>query len=141
MSSNSGDTALEILRAALGPQAQFRTGQREAISAIVDDSARVLVVQRTGWGKSAVYFVATRFLRDRKAGVTVIVSPLLALMRDQIQAAGRFGLTAVTINTDNREEWYEIEQRLKDNKVDVLLISPERFNNLDFRERLLPGSP
>jgi ATP-dependent DNA helicase RecQ len=94
-------------------------------------------VQRTGWGKSAVYFVATRLLRDRGAGTTIIVSPLLALMRDQIEAASRLHLNAATINSSNKEDWELIERDLLSRKVDLLLVSPERFNNADFRDRLL----
>ncbi len=131
------DAALTALRRALGPSAQFRDGQLRAIEALVERRSRLLVVQRTGWGKSAVYFVATRLLRDRGAGTTVIVSPLLALMRDQIEAASRLHLNAVTINSSNLEEWQRIETGLLDGAVDLLLVSPERFNNADFRERLL----
>lgn len=130
-------TALTILRKALGPPAQFRDDQLKAIEALVEGRNRVLVVQRTGWGKSAVYFVATRMLRDRGAGVTIIVSPLLALMRDQIQAASRLHLKAVTINSSNTDEWDRIEAQLLAGTVDLLLISPERLNNKDFRDRLL----
>lgn len=129
--------ALAVLRKALGPSANFRDGQLEAIESLVKRRERLLVVQRTGWGKSAVYFVATRLLRDRGAGVTIIVSPLLALMRDQIEAASRLNLRAVTINSENRDDWAQIETELLSGAVDLLLVSPERFNNNDFRERLL----
>ncbi|HUH68688.1 MAG TPA: RecQ family ATP-dependent DNA helicase [Mycobacterium sp.] len=129
--------ALAVLRRALGPSVQFREGQLEAIEALVEQRSRLLVVQRTGWGKSAVYFVATRLLRDRGAGTTIIVSPLLALMRDQIEAACRLHLNAVTINSSNTDDWVGIEQDLLSGKVDLLLVSPERFNNVDFRDRLL----
>lgn len=131
------DAALAVLRQALGPAADFRDDQLQAIRALVEQRRRLLVVQRTGWGKSAVYFVATRLLRDRGAGVTVIVSPLLALMRDQIDAANRLHLEARTINSSNRDEWDEIERDLLAGSVDLLLISPERFNNKDFSDRLL----
>ena len=98
--------ALERLRALTAdPEAEFRPGQLEAIRDVVADRARVLCVQRTGWGKSAVYFVATALLREAGAGPTLIVSPLLALMRNQIAAAQRLGLRAHTINSTNREEW------------------------------------
>lgn len=131
------DAALAVLRQALGPAAEFRDGQLEAIEAVVEQRSRLLVVQRTGWGKSAVYFVATRLLRDRGAGTTIIVSPLLALMRDQIEAASRLHLNAVTINSSNTDDWERIERDLLRGAVDLLLVSPERFNNADFRERLL----
>jgi ATP-dependent DNA helicase RecQ len=131
------DAALAVLRRALGPSAEFRDGQLEAIQALVEQRSRLLVVQRTGWGKSAVYFVATRLLRDRGAGTTIIVSPLLALMRDQIEAASRLQLSAVTINSSNTQDWDLIERDLLSGAVDLLLVSPERFNNADFRDRLL----
>src|SRR5690242_11766710 len=119
---------LALLRQALGnPDGDFRPGQWEAIEALIQRRARLLVVQRTGWGKSAVYFLTTRLLRDRGAGPTLVVSPLLALMRNQIEAADRLGVRAVTVNSTNREEWEEVEQRLRANEVDVLIVSPERF--------------
>jgi ATP-dependent DNA helicase RecQ len=118
--------------------ADFHEGQFEAISALVDDHSRALVVQRTGWGKSAVYFVATLLLRRRGAGPTILVSPLLALMRDQIAAASRAGVRAVAINSTNPHEWAEIQRALANDEVDVLLVSPERLNNPSFREQQLP---
>ena len=102
------------------------------------DRARVLVVERTGWGKSAVYFVATRLLRDRGAGPTVLISPLLALMRNQLLMAERAGVRAATINSGNREEWEAIEARIERDEIDLLLISPERLNNDRFRRDVLP---
>jgi len=118
--------------------ARFHDGQLEAISALVDEGRRALVVQRTGWGKSAVYFVATALLRARGAGPTVLVSPLLALMRDQVAAAERAGVRAAAINSATVEEWDDIEARLAADTVDVLLVSPERLNNPTFREQQLP---
>ena len=118
--------------------AGFRDGQYEAIEALVDKRERVLVVQRTGWGKSAVYFVASALRRAAGAGPTVIVSPLLALMRDQIAAAGRAGINAVTINSANATEWADVREQLAADTVDVLLVSPERLNNPRFRTEQLP---
>jgi ATP-dependent DNA helicase RecQ len=132
-------TALDVLRALTGdPACDFRPGQLEAIHDVVVDRARVLCVQRTGWGKSAVYFVATALLRRDRAGPTLIVSPLLALMRNQIAAAERLGLRAYTVNSTNRDDWDEIRGRLADDTIDLLLISPERLNNPRFREDMLP---
>ena len=132
-------TALDRLRTLTGdPEAQFRDGQLDAIRDVVIDRARVLCVQRTGWGKSAVYFLATALLREAGAGPTLIVSPLLALMRNQIAAAQRLGLKAHTINSTNREEWDHVRDRLDADTVDLLLISPERLNNPRFREEMLP---
>ncbi len=134
---NKAET-LALLRTALDDRtAVFREGQFEAIDALADRRERLLVVQRTGWGKSFVYFIATRLLRDRGRGPTLIVSPLLALMRNQIGAAHRLGLRAMTINSTNREEWPEIERELNENRADVLLISPERLANEDFTENVL----
>ena len=137
--STTRDQAVETLRALVGnPDAEFHDGQFEAISALVDDRRRALVVQRTGWGKSAVYFVATMVLRSRGAGPTILVSPLLALMRDQVAAAERAGVRAVTLNSANRHEWDDVSQRLRDDTVDALLVSPERLNNPQFRDEFLP---
>src|SRR5437870_3991081 len=122
----------------LGTAASFRPGQLEAVAAVATDRRRVLLVQRTGWGKSAVYFIATRLLRDDGAGPTLLISPLLALMRNQIEAATRLGVHAVTINSANRDEWDDIEPRITSGEVDLLLISPERLNNLRFRNDVLP---
>src|SRR6476661_5826924 len=113
--------------------ARLREDQWRAIEALVADKRRALVVQRTGWGKSAVYFVATALLRERGAGPTVIVSPLLALMRNQVEAAARAGIHARTINSSNPEEWETIRTEVAAGTVDVLLVSPERLNNPDFR--------
>src|ERR1700678_1434693 len=133
------EDALEALRTLTGdPGAEFRAGQLEAIRDVVVDHARVLCVQRTGWGKSAVYFVATALLREAGAGPTLIVSPLLALMRNQIAAAERLGLRAHTINSTNRDEWDDVRDRLAGDEIDLLLISPERLNNPRFREDMLP---
>ncbi|MDP9135219.1 MAG: DEAD/DEAH box helicase, partial [Actinomycetota bacterium] len=132
-------TALERLRVLTGdPAAEFREDQLEAIRDVVADRARVLCVQRTGWGKSAVYFVATALLREAGAGPTLIVSPLLALMRNQIAAAERLGLRAHTVNSTNRDEWDGVRAMLADGSVDLLLISPERLNNPRFRDDMLP---
>ncbi len=120
-----------------GVEVDFHPGQYEAIEALVEGRRRALVVQRTGWGKSAVYFVASMLLRGRGAGPTVIVSPLLALMRDQIVAAERAGVRAVAINSANQTEWADVEEQLRADTVDVLLISPERLTNPRFRETVL----
>jgi ATP-dependent DNA helicase RecQ len=131
--------ALERLRTLTADGAcRFHDGQFEAIRDVVVDRARVLCVQRTGWGKSAVYFIATALLREAGAGPTLIVSPLLALMRNQIAAAERLGLRAHTINSTNRDEWDDVRDRLAAGTIDLLLISPERLNNPRFREEMLP---
>ncbi len=118
------------------PHAEFRDGQWECISALLD-RRRLLVVQRTGWGKSMVYFLATRILRDQGAGAALLISPLLSLMRNQILAAERIGIRAATINSSNRDDWEQVKQQLHDGLVDILLISPERLANDDFRENVL----
>ncbi|EFL38699.1 RecQ family ATP-dependent DNA helicase [Streptomyces griseoflavus Tu4000] len=119
-------------------EARLRDDQWRAIEALVADKRRALVVQRTGWGKSAVYFVATSLLRARGSGPTVIVSPLLALMRNQVEAAARAGVRARTINSSNSEEWDSVQAEIAAGDVDVLLVSPERLNNPDFRDQVLP---
>jgi ATP-dependent DNA helicase RecQ len=126
------------LSALAGEDAVLREDQWMAIAALVADRRRALVVQRTGWGKSAVYFVATALLRAEGSGPTVIVSPLLALMRNQIAAAERAGIRAVTINSTNVTEWRRVFADVSRGAVDVLLLSPERLNNPDFRDNVLP---
>jgi ATP-dependent DNA helicase RecQ len=126
------------LETMFGPGAAFREGQREAIEAVVRDGSRTLVVQRTGWGKSLVYWIATRVRRDLGHGPTLIVSPLLSLMRNQIEAADLLGLRAVTINSANRDDWPGIEADLLADRIDVLFVSAQRFANEDFNARLLP---
>ena len=131
--------ALDLLRRLTGdPDARFRDGQLAAIRTVVEDRGRALVVQRTGWGKSAVYFIATRILRSRGEGPTVIVSPLLALMRNQIDAADRLGIAAETVNSTNRDDWDEVFAAIDNDEIDLLLISPERLNNPRFRSDILP---
>jgi ATP-dependent DNA helicase RecQ len=130
--------AEEHLRALAGEHARLREDQWTAIRALVADKRRALVVQRTGWGKSAVYFVATALLRAAGAGPTVIVSPLLALMRNQVDAAARAGIHARTINSANLQDWEQVYAEVRDGAVDVLLVSPERLNNPGFRDNVLP---
>ena len=120
------------------PGAAFRPGQWESIEHLVVRRSRVLVVQRTGWGKSAVYFIATRLLRDQGAGPTLLISPLLALMRNQLDMAERAGVRAATINSDNRDDWDAIEGRIRQGDIDLLLVSPERLNNRRFLSDMLP---
>ncbi|MFF5195711.1 MULTISPECIES: RecQ family ATP-dependent DNA helicase [Streptomyces violaceoruber group] len=118
--------------------ARLREDQWQAVAALVEEHRRALVVQRTGWGKSAVYFVATALLRRRGAGPTVIISPLLALMRNQVEAAARAGIRARTINSANPEDWEAIYGEVERGETDVLLVSPERLNSVDFRDQVLP---
>ena len=130
--------ALELLRLGTGnPRATFRDGQEEAIIHIVEGRGRLLLVQKTGWGKSSVYFIATKLLREQGMGPALLVSPLLSLMRNQIVQAERMGVRASTINSDNAEEWAEIEAAIDNNEVDILLISPERFANERFTTQVL----
>jgi ATP-dependent DNA helicase RecQ len=130
--------AQALLAQLAGPDAVLRPEQAAAIDSIVADRRRVLVVQRTGFGKSAIYFIATRLLREAGAGPTLVVSPLLALMRDQIAAAARMGVRSATINSTNLDDWVEIEQAVQAGDVDLLCISPERLNNPAFVQRVLP---
>ncbi|MGW7060910.1 RecQ family ATP-dependent DNA helicase [Streptomyces sp. NPDC054904] len=132
------DAILAELVGAPGGSARLREDQWQAVAALVEERRRALVVQRTGWGKSAVYFVATALLRRRGSGPTVIISPLLALMRNQVEAAARAGIQARTINSANPEEWDTIYGEVERGETDVLLVSPERLNSVDFREQVLP---
>lgn len=132
------DRALALLGVGSGlPEAMFREGQEEAIRSVVDAAHRLLVVQKTGWGKSFVYFIATKLLREAGLGPALLISPLLALMRNQIAAAQRMGVRAVTINSDNHDEWTDVEAKLRRNNVDILLISPERLANDRFISEVL----
>lgn len=133
------EQAQSILEQLAGPAAVLRDDQWAAIEALVVQRRRALVVQRTGWGKSAVYFIAAKLLRASGRGPTVIVSPLLALMRNQVAAAERAGVRAATINSGNFTEWDAIHQQVADGQLDVLLVSPERLNNPDFRDNVLPA--
>ena len=130
--------ALDILKRGTGlHDAQFREGQEEAIRHLVEGRGRQLLVQKTGWGKSFVYFITTQLLREAGLGPTLLVSPLLALMRNQIAAAERMGVRAKTINSDNEEEWDRVEKAARGGAVDILLISPERLANERFRDHVL----
>jgi ATP-dependent DNA helicase RecQ len=132
--------ALELLRIGSGRiDAVFRDGQEDAIRYIVEQRGRLLLVQRTGWGKSFVYFISNKLLRENGEGPALLISPLLALMRNQIAAAERMGVRAATINSDNQNEWIEIEVKLGSNEIDILLVSPERLANERFRTRVLPN--
>lgn len=129
---------LKLLRKALNDSsAEFRDGQWEAIDSLVNDKKKLLVVERTGWGKSSVYFISTKILRDQGKGATIIISPLLALMRNQVEAAERLGIKAISINSTNLEEWETSKQAVLNNEVDALLISPERLANENFMNNIL----
>lgn len=132
------EEAEKLLSVALqDANARFRDGQWQAIDALVNHRKKLLVVQRTGWGKSSVYFIATRLLRDKGYGPTIIISPLLALMRNQVEAAQRLGIRAITMNSTNSEQNDYLTQQVVENRVDCLLISPERLANEQFAEEVL----
>lgn len=129
---------LKLLRKSLNnSSAEFRKGQWEAIDSLVNDKKKLLVVERTGWGKSSVYFISTRILRDQGKGATIIISPLLALMRNQVEAAERLGIKAISINSTNIEDWKKCKEAVLNNEVDALLISPERLANDNFMNTIL----
>src|SRR5437762_1574289 len=132
------ENALALLQQMLGPAAEFRDGQWEAIDLVANRRQRVLVVQRTGWGKSLVYFLAAKILRDGGAGPALLISPLLSLMRNQILAAEKLGVRAASVHSENLAEWAQIEAALQANAVDVLMVAPERLANPDFLQNLLP---
>lgn len=135
-----GSRALELLRIGSGmSDAQFHEDQEAAIKHLVEQKGKLLVVQKTGWGKSFVYFIATKLMREGGSGPALLISPLLSLMRNQIEAAERMGVRAVTINSDNPNEWPGVEKEINEDQVDILLISPERLANEDFRNRVLPA--
>lgn len=136
--SFSRESALELLRAGTAnPAATFREGQEEAIRHLVEGNGRLLVVEKTGWGKSSVYFIATKMLREQGMGPALLISPLLSLMRNQIEAAERMGVRAATIHSDNTGQWSEVETQISKGEVDILLISPERLANPRFQADVL----
>lgn len=130
--------SLDLLRRAYGPNATFREGQWEAVSALLRPGARLLVVQRTGWGKSVVYFLATKLLRDLGKGPTLIVSPLIALMRNQQEMAQKLCVRAASIHSGDREGRFEVEEALRKGSLDLLLVSPERLADRQFVKEVLP---
>ena len=139
LSEERAATAAGVIRAIAGDGALLRDDQETAVAALCEPNARVLVVQATGWGKSAVYWAATAIRRSEGAGPTLVVSPLLSLMRDQVGAAARAGLRAATLNSSNVDEWSSIEGNLRSGAIDVLLVSPERLANPGFGRRVLDG--
>ena len=130
------ERAHKLLRIMLGADVNFREGQWEAISKVLQRK-RTLLVQKTGWGKSIVYFLATKLLRNQGSGPTVLISPLLSLMRNQIEMAERIGIRAVSINSTNEDEWPRIVEKIREDQCDILLISPERLANNWFRTTVL----
>ena len=128
-----------LLRKMLGENANFRSGQYEAIESIVNSVGKQLVVQKTGWGKSIVYFIATKHIRDNSKGPTLLISPLISLMRNQILNATKIGIKAEYIIYENKSEWPRITEELKNNQVDILLVSPERLSNQLFLQGILPA--
>ncbi|MGN6132230.1 MAG: RecQ family ATP-dependent DNA helicase [Nocardioidaceae bacterium] len=139
LSESRAAVAQRVITAMAGPQARLREDQETAVAALCADGARVLVVQATGWGKSAVYWAATAIRRAEGAGPTLVVSPLLSLMRDQVAAAARAGLRAATLNSANIDAWSAVEDELRAGALDVLLVSPERLANPGFGRRVLDG--
>lgn len=134
----SKEIALSLLRKALNNKyAEFRDGQWEAIEKLTVQKQKLLVLERTGWGKSSVYFISTKILRSQGKGPSIIISPLLALMRNQIEAAERLGIKAATINSTNYEEWEKVKTSVLRDEIDTLLISPERLANEGFIEKIL----
>lgn len=134
----NGQRARELLRIGTAdPKAVFRDNQEDAIRFLMGERSRLLVIQKTGWGKSFVYFITAKLLREQGTGPILLISPLLALMRNQLAAARRMGLVAVTINSDNLSDWTEVEGEIAGNCVDILLVSPERLANDRFKERVL----
>lgn len=132
------DYAEKLLKQMIGKDAKFHDGQWEAIEAALS-SKRTLVVQKTGWGKSIVYFLASKLIKEKRGGITILVSPLLSLMRNQIQTAEKIGIRALTINSENDDEWSSIENTLAKGNCEIILISPERLANKDFIERVIPN--
>jgi len=132
------EKAEQLLRHMLGDDVRFRAGQGEAIHALVEERARVLVVQKTGWGKSIVYFIAAKLIRDQGGGPALLISPLLSLMRNQLEMAARVGIRAASINSANSTEWNDVEEELRRDRCDLLMVSPERLGSERFLSRTMP---
>src|SRR5437868_2178970 len=133
------EIARALLQNIFGPAADFRHGQWEAIDLAANKKRRLLVVQRTGWGKSVVYFIAAKILRDAGAGPTLLISPLLSLMRNQILASERLGIRAATFHSQNLDDWDHVTASVKSNQIDLLMISPERLANDQFIKNFFPS--
>ena len=130
--------ALELLRLGTqSPRTTFRDGQEDAIRHVVDGLGRLLVVQKTGWGKSFVYFIATKLLREQGAGPALLISPLLSLMRNQIAAAARMGVSAARFSHDNRDDWEAEGAKVRNGEIDIVLSTPEQLSNPAFVEGVL----
>lgn len=129
--------AEELLKQMIGKDAEFRDGQWEAIENAVNNK-RSLIIEKTGWGKSIVYFMASKLINERRGGVTVLLSPLLSLIRNQIETAEKMGIRALSINSENKDDWDEIEHTLINGQCEIIFISPERLANKDFVERVIP---
>ena len=130
--------ALELLRIGSGrADATFRDGQEDAIRHIVEGKGRLLVVQKTGWGKSFVYFIATKLLRESGLGPALLISPLLSLMRNQVAAAERMGVRAETLNSQNSDEWPRVIERIENGEIDILLFHPKQLVSARFNNQIL----
>lgn len=127
----------KLLKQMIGPRAEFHDGQWESIENALNNK-RTLVIQKTGWGKSIVYFLASKLIKEKRGGITVLVSPLLSLMRNQIESAEKIGIRALTINSENDDEWEAIEDKITNGNCEIILISPERLANKDFIDRIIP---
>jgi len=134
----SPERAKALLRLGSGRKdANFREGQEDAIKHVTEGLGNLLVVQKTGWGKSFVYFITIKLLREAGHGPALLISPLLSLMRNQVQAAERMGVRAATINSGNKKEWDEVKSQIQRNEIDILIISPERLANKKFQSEVL----
>ena len=134
----NAERALQLLKEGTGiSDAVFRENQELAIQHVVENRGRLLLIQKTGWGKSNVYFIATKLLRESGSGPALLISPLLSLMRNQISQAERMGVRAARITSDNQDDWLEIEEKIQKNEIDIVLISPERLANEHFQNTVL----
>jgi|TARA_Y100000294_G_scaffold177838_1_gene205154 ATP-dependent DNA helicase RecQ len=131
--------ALDLLQKMLGPNASFRPGQYETIDSVINKGGKQLLVQKTGWGKSIIYFILTKIFRDTGKGPTLLISPLLSLMRNQIYHASKIGIHAESINSTNYKDWDKVISQIANNEVDILLVSPERLSNQTFIQEILPA--
>ena len=131
MSTESADPLYQTLADVFGYRS-FRPHQESIIRAILE-GRDVFAVMPTGGGKSLCYQLPA-LLMD---GVCVVVSPLLSLMKDQVDAAQKNGISAATLNsTTTADEWRAVMEELDRGRLKLLYVSPERFGAERFRETL-----
>lgn len=108
---------------------EFRSGQKQVIESLVAGYSAAAVFP-TGGGKSICYQLPALLF----SGVTIVVSPLIALMKDQIDALQKKGIAARRLDSSlSSQEYFEVNDMIRHGQLKLLYIAPERFNNERFR--------